>query len=159
VRYIFLLFVVVPIVEIALLIQVGSYIGVWSTVAIVILTAALGSWLLRQQGLATMTTARTKLNSGAVPATELLEGLILVFGGALLLTPGFFTDAVGFLCLLPPSRRWMASRLGHSAMVVGMGSIRGQGSTGTASPHQPGGRPRPRAEKPDVIEGEFRRED
>lgn len=166
-RYIFFLFVAIPIIEIALLIQVGSFIGVWMTIAIVILTAALGSWLLRQQGVATMASARARLNSGQMPAQEMLEGMILLVGGVLLLTPGFFTDAVGFLCLIPPTRRMLAARLARSAMVMQMGpagpaaagpSAAGPGAAGSA--HRASARPAPgRNSSGDILEGEYRRED
>jgi len=167
VRYVFLLFVAVPILEIALLIKVGSFIGVWLTIGIVIFTAALGSWLLRNQGIATMTTARSRLNSGELPATELIEGFILVVGGVLLLTPGFVTDLFGFACLLPPTRKYMASRVARSATVVGMSAGSAASSSDAGPSQQPGSRPRspaggaaPGAKRSgDVIEGEFRRED
>ena len=100
----FFLFIVMPIAELAVLIQVGSVIGVLNTVGLVFLTAVIGAWLLRQQGLATLLRANERLNSGELPAKEVAEGLILAVGGAMLLTPGFITDTFGFLCLLPGSR-------------------------------------------------------
>ena len=106
----FFLFIVMPIAELAVLIQVGSVIGVLNTVGLVFLTAVIGAWLLRQQGLATLLRANERLNSGELPAKEVAEGLILAVGGAMLLTPGFITDTFGFLCLLPGSRHWLASQ-------------------------------------------------
>ncbi len=102
-----ILFIGVPLVEIYLLIQVGGLIGAGWTVFLVLLTAVIGTALLRQQGLSTLFRARQTMESGGVPALELLEGLMLAIGGALLLTPGFITDAVGFACLLPLSRQLM----------------------------------------------------
>jgi len=98
------LFFVVPLIEIYLLIQVGSWVGVLPTILLVVLTAVLGAFLLRQQGLSTLARFQQSLGKGRLPAGELLEGVILLVGGALLMTPGFFTDLLGFLCLLPFTR-------------------------------------------------------
>lgn len=94
----------VPLAEIALFIEVGGAIGTWPTVALVVLTALIGTALLRQQGLATLGRARAELARQALPVRELFDGACLLFAGALLLTPGFLTDAVGFLLLVPPLR-------------------------------------------------------
>jgi len=96
-----------PILEMWLLIEVGSRIGVLPTVGLVMLTAMLGLALLRQQGFATLLRANRKLEAGQMPAAEVAEGLALAIGGALLITPGFVTDAIGFACLLPLSRQWL----------------------------------------------------
>ena len=114
--YLFLLFVLIPIIEIALLIQVGSVIGLLPTIGIVILTAVIGTAMLRQQGLATLQAAQQRMQSGQMPAQQIGEGLLLMLGGALLLTPGFATDAFGFACLFPVTRRWMVSKLGAKTM-------------------------------------------
>ncbi len=100
-----MLFVAVPILEVFLLIQVGSFIGVGWTIFLVILTAVLGSVLLRIEGLATLFRLQRTLERGELPAFELLEGALLLIGGALLVTPGLFTDTIGFTCLLPYTRR------------------------------------------------------
>lgn len=97
--------ITVPLLEIYLLIQIGGLIGALPTILLVVLTAVLGAALLRQQGLATLNRFRANLERGELPALEILEGVALLVGGALLLTPGFFTDVIGFLCLLPASRR------------------------------------------------------
>ncbi len=94
-------FIGVPLVEIAVLIQVGGWIGHGPTLALVVLTAILGTWQLRAQGLATLLRARDQVDRGALPARELFDGACLLVAGALLLTPGFVTDAVGFLLFLP----------------------------------------------------------
>ncbi|MDO3381873.1 FxsA family protein [Gilvimarinus algae] len=103
--FILLLFIVVPLIEIALFIQVGDEIGVLATVALVVFTAALGVLLLRWQGVATLLRARSRMAAGEMPAREMVEGLMLAIAGALLLTPGFFTDAVGFALLVPACRK------------------------------------------------------
>ena len=103
-----ILFLVVPIIEIYLLIEVGGMIGVLPTIALVVLTAVVGASLLKSQGSETYLRFNLALNEGRMPANEILEGVALLIGGALLLTPGFFTDAIGFICLLPFTRRPLA---------------------------------------------------
>ncbi len=107
----FILFAVLPIIEIALLIEVGEQIGGWYTIAIVILTAFFGARLVRQEGLSTLTTAQQKMQSGQIPGQEMAEGLLLVIAGVLLVTPGFVTDALGFLLSLPITRPIIAKGL------------------------------------------------
>jgi UPF0716 protein FxsA len=104
-----LLFVLMPIVEMWLLIEVGARIGAIPTIGLVLLTAVVGLGLLRQQGFDTLTRVNQRMERGELPAEEVFEGLFLAVGGALLLTPGFVTDSVGFACLLPFTRKWMAS--------------------------------------------------
>ena len=136
-------FLVVPIIEIYLLIQVGQVIGAGWTIFFVVLTAVLGVWLLRIQGLSTLMRAQRKLQENELPAREILEGMGLVIAGALLLTPGFFTDAVGFFLLFPPTRIWLVRRIA-SRMVVS--------STVNMNGHQ--------TSEDDVIDGvKFHRED
>ena len=107
--YIFvILFIVVPVVEISLLIQVGTIIGTFATILLILATAIIGAGLLRQQGLSTLARFRNNLSSGTLPAQELIEGILLAVGGALLMTPGFVTDAMGFFCLIPFSRKAFA---------------------------------------------------
>lgn len=95
----------VPILEIAVFIEAGGYFGLWPTVGAVILTAILGSALLRHQGLSTLARAQENLAAGRLPMTEVFDGVCILIGGALLLTPGFITDAVGFSLLVPPVRQ------------------------------------------------------
>ena len=102
----FLLFLAVPIIEIALFIQVGGWIGLFPTLAIVVLTAVLGTWMIRTQGLREMANLRTSFGELRDPTEPLAHGAMILVAGALLLTPGFFTDAFGFLLLFPPFRRW-----------------------------------------------------
>lgn len=100
-----LIFLLVPVLEIYILIQVGQVIGALWTVFFVVLTAVIGVQLLKSQGLSTLSRAQNKMNSGEMPAQELMEGFALVIAGAFLLTPGFFTDAFGFLLLFPLTRQ------------------------------------------------------
>jgi|GEM_PF-39686 UPF0716 protein FxsA len=110
-RVLFLLFILVPIVEMVVLIKVGQAIGTLWTVGLVLLTAFLGINILRQQGLSTLSRARWRVRSGQLPVQEMLTGILLAVGGALLLTPGFITDTFGFICLFPWSRHWLLSHL------------------------------------------------
>ena len=136
------LFFIVPLLEIFLLIQVGGWIGAWPTVALVVFTAVLGAWLLRYQGLMTLRRVQASLARGEVPALELLEGAMLIFGGALLLTPGFFTDTLGFICLAPLLRRKMIAWVLRHGLAFSAG--------GPSAQHHQG---------PRTFEGEFRRDD
>lgn len=131
-------FFIVPLIEIYLLIQVGGVIGVLPTIALVVLTAVVGAFLLRQQGVATLLRLQSTMARGELPAEELMEGAVLLVGGALLLTPGFFTDALGFLCLLPPARQAVVRGLMRRTVV----QLRRR---------HPGARPGQR-----IFEGEFR---
>lgn len=104
----FLVFLVVPITEIYVLIQIGTVIGAEWTIVGVVSTALIGAWLVRAQGLVTYQRAVQNVKSGETPAVELVEGLFLLVAGALLITPGFVTDAIGFICLIPVLRRALA---------------------------------------------------
>jgi UPF0716 protein FxsA len=110
-RILFALFIAIPILEMVVLIQVGQKIGALWTVVLVLLTAFIGINLLRYQGLSTLSRATWRMQSGQIPAQEMLEGILLAVGGALLLTPGFVTDTIGFLLLVPFTRQFFASRL------------------------------------------------
>ena len=138
-----ILFLVIPLIEIYLLIQVGQVIGAGWTIFLVVATAVIGVWLLRLQGLSTLMRALEKMRGNELPAAEILEGMGLVVAGALLLTPGFFTDSIGFLLLFPPTRIWLVSRIA-ARMVV---------STNIHTPGQP-------RHQNDVIDGvSYRRDD
>ena len=171
-RGLFLLFLTVPMLEMWLLIEVGQVIGAWQTIGLVALTAVVGVSMLKRQGLKTLMRVQDRLNNGQLPAEELLEGIFLAVGGALLLTPGFVTDAIGFCCLLPFSRRWLARKLIKSGQFASMQA--GPGGMGSGfhyqhnEEHSVGGGSifesesqaiRGKREKGEqVIEGEFRRE-
>lgn len=99
------LFIAVPLIEIALFIQVGGLIGLWPTLGIVVVTAVIGTWLVRSQGRNELSRLRRSLNELSDPSEPLAHGAMILFSGALLLTPGFFTDTVGFALLVPGFRR------------------------------------------------------
>jgi len=107
----FLAFTIIPFIEIYFLIKIGSYLGAFNTVLIVILTAFLGALLARYQGFQTMLRVRESLERGEMPAEELLDALLILLAGIVLLTPGFLTDLAGLMILIPPTRlkfkRWL----------------------------------------------------
>ncbi len=107
-------FIVLPILEMYILFEVGGFIGVLNTLGLVLLTALLGLILLRQQGFRTLLNARNKLMQAELPTEELVTGIFLAVGGALLLTPGFVTDFIGFMCLLPFTRSFLMSLIATS---------------------------------------------
>ncbi len=112
---IFLTLLGVPLIEIGVFIEVGGYIGLWMTLVLIVATALAGTALLRHQGMATLARARAGLARGRVPVREVADGFCLLVAGALLLTPGFVTDAAGVLLLIPPARRlilhWVLRRM------------------------------------------------
>ena len=117
--FILLAFIIVPLVEIGIFVQVGSAIGLWNTLACVILTAVVGTWLLRAQGMMTLRRAQESFARQEFPMKEVFDGLCLLVAGALLLTPGFATDGFGLLLFVPPFRAlirgWVWRRLSGSA--------------------------------------------
>lgn len=113
---IFLAFVLVPIIEIAVFIKVGGLIGVLPTLALVIGIAIFGTWLLRQQGLQTFTKAQAALSRGEMPVGEMMDGFFLVLAALLMVTPGLLTDAIGFLLLVPAVRTLLAALARRWAM-------------------------------------------
>ncbi|MEE9354695.1 MAG: FxsA family protein [Methylococcaceae bacterium] len=137
-----LFFLVVPIVEIYLLLKLGAFVGVFPTVLLVVSTAIIGSWMLRQQGFATFQRLQASMAKGQIPTLEIIEGPILLVGGALLLTPGFFTDVMGFICLIPVTRKKLVNYLLQKQWVVA-------------------GQPNERSYRkdPNVIEGEFKKDE
>ncbi|HSO83377.1 FxsA family protein [Thiocapsa sp.] len=139
--FLFLLLVIgVPMIEIYVMIQVGSEIGAFPTIALAILTAVVGIWLVRHQGFGLLMRVREMTDRGEVPALEVLDGALLLVAGLFLLIPGFLTDTIGFLLLVPPLRNWI---VGRYVRVI---------------PVRPG-TPSGGAEAPRVIEGDYRRED
>lgn len=117
------LFIAIPVAEISLLIRVGSSIGVLNTIVFVIFTAVLGAYLVRQQGFATISKLQEETNAGRVPALQIAEGVALLFAGAVLMTPGFITDAFGFALLIPLVRQaliaWAAKNIFKGSMTAG----------------------------------------
>jgi len=122
---------------------VGNLIGAIPTIFMVVFTAVLGALMIRVQGYTTLTKVRTSLARGEIPATPMLEGVILLISGALLLTPGFFTDTLGFICLIPRLRRRVIKGFLSRAVWMGMHD--------PSNPSTQGGGPR-------TIEGEFTRD-
>jgi UPF0716 protein FxsA len=118
-----LLFIAVPLAELAVIIQVGEAIGVWWTIALLVADSILGWWLMRHQGRTAWRRFNEALQAGRVPTREVLDGALVIFGGALLLTPGFITDILGFILLIPPSRALvrgvLSRRLAHRMVVSG----------------------------------------
>lgn len=144
--FLLLLFVGVPLIELYILIQVGQSLGALSTILLCVVTAVLGAGLIRLQGLTTLMRARRTMDQGMAPAMEMLEGVALAAAGLMLLTPGFATDVIGFLLLLPPLRR-LAIRRALSRMNVQYGPA--------GRPQGPSHGDRPRK----VIEGDYERRD
>jgi UPF0716 protein FxsA len=103
----FLLFTIIPVIELTLLIKIGSFIGALNTVAIVIFTAVVGAYLVKLEGLGVMYRIQKNMQEGIFPGDELINGMMILVAGALLLTPGFVTDVIGFLMVIPFSRNYI----------------------------------------------------
>lgn len=117
-----ILFIAVPIIEIGLFIQVGGMLGLWPTIALVLITAFVGASLVRSQGLQTLITVQQRMQRGEMPAQQIVEGVMLAVAGVLLLTPGFMTDAMGMLVLLPAPRAMIAKYLMSKVVVSNLSS-------------------------------------
>lgn len=139
--HILLLFIIVPLIEIGLFIQVGGWFGLWPTLGIVVLTAIIGTYQLRMQGTAVLAGLQNNIELGKSPVDPILNGALILCAAVLLLTPGFFTDAVGFALLAPPVRRllikWGAARVLQSRSMAFTNS-----RTGPSKEH-------------DIVDGEF----
>ena len=142
-----MLFFLTPIIEMYLLIEVAGYIDAWPTIGLVMLTAVVGVALLKRQGIATLTRGVQRAQQGQMPATEMAEGILLAVAGALLITPGFVTDFVGFTLLFPPSRvaiaKILMQRVAMSAKV--MSPLHARGADSAAN------------DAGNVLDGEFQR--
>ena len=132
-----LAFFVVPIVELAVIIQIGSAIGVLNTIGLLVLSGILGAWLMKREGLGVVRRVQRALSEGRVPGSELIDGFLILFGGALMLTPGFVSDGVGMLLLLPPVRILVRRVVRRRFTVQVLG-----GSGGPGGPASPDGRDR-----------------
>jgi UPF0716 protein FxsA len=143
--------VVVPLVELVVILQVGQLIGTGWTVALLVIDSLLGAVLLKRESRRAWHDFRTALSAGRWPGDEVTQGGLVIVGGALLLTPGFVTDLVGFLCLLPPSRaaasRVIRRRLGPGVVLGGTATTR-DGSAGPAGEPRPGRGGRPGGRRP-----------
>ena len=111
------LFIILPLAELYVIYQVGDAIGILPTLALLVLDSLLGAWLLRSQGRATWQRFQTTMEAGRIPHREVFDGVLVIFGGAFLITPGFITDIIGVFLLLPPTRalfrRWLIRRGGR----------------------------------------------
>lgn len=140
------LFIGIPLIEIALFIQLGGAIGLFNTLLCIILTALVGTWLLRHQGLSTARRIQESVEAGRPPMRELFDAGCLLVAGALLLTPGFFTDAVGLALFAPPVRerlrQWLLAWMESSGRIVMEGEFQ------TAQGRKPG--------EPGVVDGDFK---
>lgn len=149
----FLLFIIIPVIEISLFILVGQHIGVAATIAIILVTAILGATLVRRQGLQTLARLRAEVDRNEMPGKTIAEGALILVAGLLLVTPGFLTDTIGFSLLVPPLRRGLIERAGRGLMrfvrVVDVGGAPGPGGPG--GPRRPGQGPVIDAEVVDVT--------
>lgn len=116
---IFLVFLAIPLIEIALFVLVGGWIGLWPTLGLVLLTALTGTLLVRAQGLATLAQLQLAMQGRADPARPLAHGALILLAGLFLITPGFFTDTLGFLLLVPPVRAALMRRIAARVSVMG----------------------------------------
>ncbi len=138
----FLAFTITTAVELLLILFVGRSIGVWATIGTIVVTGMLGAWLAAREGRRAWTNVVGSLSRGEPPADPIVQALLVLVGGVLLLTPGFLTDTVGFLCLIPPSRALMARGLrGYFAKRLGAGD--GITATFWSTPTEPSAEPRP----------------
>jgi len=145
---IFIALLCLPVVEIAVLISVSGVIGLPLTILCVLLTAIIGTFLLRQQGLSLLFSAQQQVEQGQLPAQTMAEGVVVAVGGALLLTPGFVTDAMGFMCLIPFTRHMMVALLKKGFVAKGGVYVSTQHSSQDNS-----------VDKGVTIDGEYKRDD
>ena len=138
-----IIFVVIPLVELGIFAAVSEHIGLWSALLFALFTAVLGGYVVRMQGMQTILSMRGNLDRGRMPTQEIFDGFCLVAAGALLITPGFLTDAIGFSLLIPPFRNALREGLKkHTKFAMG-GTVSGAGFE------------RRRPDDPNIIEGEF----
>lgn len=161
-----LIFVIIPLIELYVIIAVGEKIGAFWTVMLVLLTAVVGVNLLRIQGLKTLMRAQVSMVQGQVPAMEIMEGMVLAAAGIMLITPGFISDSLGFLCLIPTSRqaiiRYILARSRvRTRFDAGSGGFQSPPPAGDADANPAGSNQvdPDQIKKGRTIEGEFRRED
>jgi len=166
-QLLFVLFIIIPIIEITVIMQVGALLGVWPTIAIVILSAWLGAKYVRQQGLATMQNVQVKMAQGEMPSNEIVTGLMLLVAGVLLVTPGFVTDILGLSLLIPSVRTAISAHVQKHIKVnqFGAGATFTQGGAGNVYQHEPQEQNFTQDRQPlshhnaETIEGEYQRKD
>ena len=135
----FLLFTLVPAIELYLLLQIGAWLGPTYTFVLIVVTGAIGAWLAKREGVGVLQTLSVELRNGIPPGARLMEGALVVMGGILLITPGVFTDLTGFLLIAPPTRRWLAPR----AVAWLMTKFELRGGFGAGQSTDPNGGPTP----------------
>jgi UPF0716 protein FxsA len=171
-RTLFLLFIILPIIEIMVLMEVGALLGLWPTLAVVVLTAWAGAKLVREQGISTLNTIQGKLAQGQLPSDDIIAGLMILVSGVLMLTPGFITDFFGLFLLWPQGRQLLARLLKDKVLVgqlnKGQGhfyssSFEQQGFSSNVYEHQhdqQAAEGELNKEQPkNILEGEFQRKD
>jgi len=146
-------FIVLPLLELWVLIQAGSAIGVLNTIVLVIAVSAVGAWMVRREGFGLLARVQGRLQAGEVPTNELVDGLLVAMAGALMLTPGFVTDGFGLLCLFPPTRAVIRSGL--------ISRYKDRVAVRSTFPKGSGGGPRPggRGDVIDVGDVDYQRSD
>ena len=154
-RAFLLLFLLFPVLELYVFFKVSTAIGFFPALLLIIASSALGVLVMRVAGLATALRARESLQRGELPAEEMFQGLLLAVGGGLLLVPGFITDVLGLICLLPFTRRLIGRRLRERAEAQAMRQRAFSDDPFAGRPGAPGGTPR----QPNVIEGEYEHRD
>ena len=128
------LLLIIPVMEIAVFIAVGNLIGLWPTLGLVVLTAVIGSVLLRRQGIGTLARIQAEMQAGRVPARELVDGVMILAAGILLLTPGLVTDTIGFLLFVPGVRGTIRRVISQRVVVMAKGTTsRGFGRSATST--------------------------
>lgn len=157
--HVLFLIIAIAVIEMYLLIAIGGEIGALSTIALVFITAALGIWMLRQQGFATLSRALMSVQRGREPVQEVAEAPFLLLGGVLLLLPGFFTDAIGFLCLLPWTRRAMSHFIVNNSALSRQNTDNRPAGLSADGQNADMSRLGARAQRPRIIEGEWKQED
>ena len=170
-QLLFVLFIIIPIIEITVIMQVGALLGIWPTIAIVILSAWLGAKYVRQQGLATLQSVQTRMAQGEMPSEEIVTGLMLLVAGVLLVTPGFVTDIFGLSLLVPAVRTAIANQVQKHIKVnqFGAGAAFNHSAQGNVYQHETTSEPftssSAQANAPlshhqgETLEGEFKRKD
>jgi UPF0716 protein FxsA len=148
----FVIFIVIPLIEIVLFIQIGGEIGILTTLLLTFITALIGSFLVRSQGLRTLLSARGALEKGGMPLQQIFDGICIAVAGALLITPGFLTDFIGFALLVPRLRHLLQAKTAHhfkGGFTYSSGQARRSGQNNARRPH----------DEDDIIEGEYEKVD
>lgn len=153
--WLFALFLILPIIEIALFIQIGGVIGLWPTLGLVVLTALAGSMLMRAQGAKAMRDVQNSFRQLSDPTQPMAHGALILFAGALMLTPGFATDGMGLALLMPGVRSWLLRRMSRHVRVTQMGFGFGPGAGFPPSDRPDPRRPDARHQPGDIIEGDY----